>query len=169
MKKVSIFLFFTLLIMSVSTSLKAQENLLPNPGTIDTVSMNPRSVFPLKMNGEILSPANLKDLFASNDAAKAEYQAAKGNRDLGMVLSYAGGFMIGWPLGQAIGGGDPNWVLAGVGAGLVILAIPLGSAYKKRTKKAVELYNNEKLQKPTEIVSFKLQNTSSGIGVVMRF
>lgn len=31
-----------------------------------------------------------------------------------IILSYAGGFMIGWPIGTAIGGGKPAWALAGI-------------------------------------------------------
>lgn len=48
------------------------------------------------------------------------------------VLAIPGGALIGWPLGTAIGGGDPEWYLAGIGAGLVAIAIPLEIIGKKR-------------------------------------
>lgn len=58
------------------------------------------------------------------------------------IFSYAGGFMIGWPIGTAIGGGDPNWGIAAAGVGCVLLSIPLANGYKKNAKEAVSIYNN---------------------------
>lgn len=55
-----------------------------------------------------------------------------GMRVVANVLAFSGGALIGWPLGAAIGGGDPEWYLAGIGAGLVAIAIPLDIAGKKR-------------------------------------
>ena len=39
------------------------------------------------------------------------------------IFSYAGGFMIGYPLGTALGGGEPNWAMANIGAGLKAASI----------------------------------------------
>lgn len=87
-----------------------------------------------------------------------------------MILGYAGGFMIGWPLGTAIGGGEPNWALAGIGAGLVVLSIPLSSSAKKKTIKAIELYNQGLVpKKEIETMSFQFQGTSNGFGLIMKF
>ena len=49
-----------------------------------------------------------------------------------VVLGTAGGALIGYPLGQALGGGQPQWALAGVGAGLCAIAITLDIIDKKR-------------------------------------
>lgn len=126
--------------------------------------------FPLKQNGKVLTVAHLTKIFADNPNAREEFKAAKVNNDFGMVLGFTGGFLIGWPLGQAIGGGEPIWAMAGVGAGLLILSIPLGSAFKKRTLNAVDIYNNGLAEiTEKEKVSFHLENTSSGIGIIMKF
>jgi len=75
------------------------------------------------------------------------------------VLGGAGGFFIGYPLGTALGGGDPNWTLAAVGAGIIAVAIPIGSAANRNAKQAVDLYNQSQeldpvLPKPKmEIIS----------------
>ena len=58
-----------------------------------------------------------------------------------IILSYAGGFMIGWPIGTAIGGGKPAWALAGIGGGLVAVAIPLSISSNKKMETAVRQYN----------------------------
>lgn len=50
----------------------------------------------------------------------------------GNILAAIGGGLIGWPLGTAIGGGDPEWILAGIGAGVLAVAIPLAVIGQKR-------------------------------------
>lgn len=68
---------------------------------------------------------------ADNQDAYVLMDKVKTRTTVVSVFSYAGGFMIGWPIGTAIAGGDPNWSLAGVGAGLITLAfIPAGAATK---------------------------------------
>lgn len=57
------------------------------------------------------------------------------------IVAYCG-FLIGWPIGTAIGGGDPNWLLAGIGAGILIVAIPVSKAATTNALKAVEIYNS---------------------------
>jgi len=87
------------------------------------------------------------------------------------VISFSGGALIGWPIGEAISGGDPNWVLAGIGAGLAIVAIPIGSSAKKNAEKAVDLYNAT--LNATSFYEFKPEYkmiaNGSGIGLAMRF
>ena len=86
-------------------------------------------------------------------------------------MGYAGGFLIGYPVGTAIGGGEPKWAMAGIGAGLLIIAIPISSGANKKVKKAIRLYNKSLIpityHKPSP--SFSLETTQNGIGVVMRF
>ncbi|HEY9178263.1 MAG TPA: hypothetical protein VIN07_11250 [Flavipsychrobacter sp.] len=58
-----------------------------------------------------------------------------GLRIVANVLAIPGGALIGWPLGTAIGGGDPEWYLAGIGVGLVAIAIPLDIVGKRRCER----------------------------------
>ncbi|MBU2940570.1 hypothetical protein KO494_13565 [Lacinutrix sp. C3R15] len=87
------------------------------------------------------------------------------------VISFSGGALIGWPIGAAISGGDPNWVLAGIGAGLAIVAIPVGASAKKDAEKAVGLYNatlhatSFQECKP----QYKIIANGNGIGLAMYF
>lgn len=50
----------------------------------------------------------------------------------GNILAGIGGALIGWPLGTAIGGGDPEWALAGIGAGFLAIGIPVAVIGQKR-------------------------------------
>lgn len=78
----------------------------------------------------------------SNQEAYQLMKSAKSNYDLSMILGMAGGFMVGWPLGTSLGGGDPNWTLAAVGAGLIVISIPLSSKSIKTAKEAASKYNS---------------------------
>ncbi len=92
---------------------------------------------------KLMSPRDLLDLTQNNTAVHKELKTAKTNKDIANVLSFAGGFLIGLPLGSAIVGGEPNWALAGIGAGLIVVSIPFDVAFNRRATKAVRKYNSE--------------------------
>lgn len=77
-----------------------------------------------------------------NEQAYKEIKKAQSTYTLATIISAAGGFMVGWPLGTAIGGGEPNWALAGIGAGLIIVSIPVSQNFNKQAKTAVETFND---------------------------
>lgn len=78
----------------------------------------------------------------SNEQAYQQIKSAKSTYTLATVVSTIGGAMVGWPLGTAIGGGKPNWTIAGIGAGLIVVSIPISQSFNKKAKKAVETYNS---------------------------
>ncbi|MEA3504020.1 MAG: hypothetical protein U9R32_02325 [Bacteroidota bacterium] len=118
-----------------------------------------------------LTLPQLSDIVSVNPDSYKMVKSAKGSASFAGVLGYAGGFLIGWPLGTALGGGEPNWAMAGIGAGLVVIAIPISSGANKKIKEAVALYNDGlkpiTYSKPSP--SFAIQTTQSGIGLVMKF
>ncbi len=136
----------------------------------DTISIESSRYY---QNGNMLNVKQLAQVVKSNQQAYDKVQSAQGNNTLANILSIPGGFLIGWPLGTAIAGGEPNWLLAGVGAGLIAIAIPVSITAKNQAAEGVRLYNNslgnqtffEKQQKP----SINLGITHNGVGVIMRF
>lgn len=87
---------------------------------------------------------NMKQLVAAmepNTVAFEKISKAKSTYSATIILSAAGGALIGWPIGTSLGGGEPNWVLAGVGAGLIGVAIPLNIKFNRQAREAVDLYN----------------------------
>lgn len=48
------------------------------------------------------------------------------------VIGAAGGACVGYTLGTLIGGGEPDYIIGGVGLGLIAIAIPLEIAGKNR-------------------------------------
>jgi len=106
----------------------------------------------------------------SNEQAYKQFKSAQANYTLALVLSYTGGFLIGYPIGTAIGGGEPEWALAGIGLGLVAISFPINQGYIVKTKSAINTYNRS-LQSSTkrDKSELKLTLNGSGIGLTLRF
>lgn len=119
--------------------------------------------------GKNLTPRQLLDLTETNAEAYQEMKIAKTNYNIGSVISFAGGFMVGWPLGTALGGGEANWTLAGVGAGLIVASIPFSISYTKHAQKAVDLYNAGLGQSWLGDVNFGIGFCNHGLGLKMTF
>ncbi|MEM9389420.1 MAG: hypothetical protein AAGA02_03035 [Bacteroidota bacterium] len=119
-----------------------------------------------EQDGKALKPKQMLDIFQNNEAAYKAMKKAKANYDPAIGLSFVGGTLVGWPLGTALGGGDPNWALAGIGAGLIIAAIPLGSAFNKHAIRAVDLFNGDNDKSSTRLY-YGL--TNHGLGLELRF
>lgn len=66
---------------------------------------------------------------------------ARKNSILASIVSGTGGFLIGWQLGAAIVGGEPNWTMVGVGGGLIVVSIPVFSRANKQFLEGIDLYN----------------------------
>ncbi|MCK4679307.1 MAG: hypothetical protein KAT48_14330 [Bacteroidales bacterium] len=153
----------TLIMIVISLSVTGQN-------LADTISIEHSRFY---QNGKMLNMKQLVQAVKSNQQAYKKMHSAQGNRTLASILSFPGGFLIGYPVGTAIGGGEPNWVLACVGAGLIAIAIPITITAKKQATEGVKLYNSSlsneaflyKKQKP----EFTLGVTQNGLGLVMMF
>ena len=117
-----------------------------------------------------LMPRDLLRITKAVPPAYQEMRKAKSNYDAGSVFAYAGGFLVGFHLGQVLGGDDVEWGVLGVGTGVALLSIPFFSTYAKRTEKAVELYNSgiaglPQRQRPV----FRAGIGNGGISLSVRF
>ena len=158
MKRTFIFL---ILLMSLS-QLFAQNQ-------ADTIEVKKGLGISFRQNGKNLSARQLINITQSNAEALKEMKIAKSNYGPASVFSFAGGFMVGWSIGTAIGGGQANWGFAGIGVGLIGLSIPFSSAYSKHAKNAVRIYNAGLNPTAMNKVDFSLGLTCNGIGVQMKF
>ncbi len=107
----------------------------------------------------------------NNAQAYKEIQQAKSTYVLATVVGATGGYLIGWPLGTALAGGEPNWVLAGVGAGLTLVSIPINKKFMRQARQAVTTYNSSVGKATTSIrkPEFKFTLTGAGIGMAYKF
>ena len=106
------------------------------------------------------------NVMESNPEAYELALKAKSGYGAGSAISFIGGFLIGWPLGTALGGGDPNWGLAAAGAGVLVVAIPIMSSANKKLTQAMDIYNNGSSQ---QMGKLDLKIMSTKVGLVYSF
>ena len=119
-------------------------------------------------HGQVLRPKQMLNKMSGNQVAYDYMKKAKTNYDVAQVLGGIGGFMVGWPIGTAIGGGEPNWTMAAIGGGIVLLALPLNHGFNKNAKKAVGSYN-DKGDASSRKIKLDFAVDKYGVGVVLRF
>jgi hypothetical protein len=151
------FLLAVLFILSASSGF-AQSN----PDLSRSFAMN--AVSPsasLPIHEDYLSPRGYRD----NRGGKKSFLYWTA-----FTICYTGGALIGIPVGTAIGGGTPNWALAGVGAGLVGIGIWLEVVDNKRNyallsndKTAADLYASSRR------VRLNLAASANSIGLQLQF
>lgn len=161
MKKIAIILTLLSVIMSFAFGQTASDSILM------------RKVFggyQFYQGEQRLNINQLVNTMKPNEQAYKQIKSAQSTYTMVMILNYAGGFMVGWPLGTAIGGGEPNWALAGIGAGLIVVAIPISQSFNKKAKQAVGTYNGG-LQTSSfwDKNELKLSLTGNGIGLTLNF
>lgn len=122
-------------------------------------------------NGRTLSFKQLANEMEPNRAAYEALKPARTNSTIAAIVGGAGGFLVGWQLGAAIGGGEPNWVMAGVGAGLIGISIPITAKANRQAMEAVEIYNSSLggTFKPIYHPQLLIGSTANGFGLSLRF
>jgi hypothetical protein len=104
-----------------------------------------RSVFlgtSYQQNGKAIDPGDMLDKLEKEPEAADELAGYGAFATTAVILAGAGGALVGWPIGQAIGGEeDPLWVLAGVGGGLIAVSIPLAIVADNKVENAVDAHN----------------------------
>ena len=92
-----------------------------------------------------------------NESVYNLMKSAKTDFVFAQILGATGGILLGWEIGTAIGGGDPNWVIAGVGAAAITVSIPISVNFRKKANSAIIKHNNlitGSIKKPTYHVGF---------------
>ena len=122
-------------------------------------------------NGKNLKMGSLVKSMESNQQAYEIIKKAQSNNTVASIIGLAGGGLIGWQIGTAVSGGNANWTLGGIGAGLIAIGIPIASSANKKAKKAVELYNSSLTS--TSYYEFNPEYNiivnANGIGLTMTF
>lgn len=122
------------------------------------------------LNSKRLSAAQLSTMMKPNEQAFKYINTGRTLNTFGNILGVAGGFMVGYTLGRAMVGGEINWTIPLIGAGLVVVSLPLNASGNKKIRSAVELYN-QGLGKTSFLnkTQWKLACTNNGIGIVVNF
>ena len=104
-----------------------------------------------------------------NDEARMLMMSSKKGHTWATVLSGTGGFLVAWQLVNAgISGGDANWVIAGIGGGLLVASIPIFSTSYNRALDAIELHN-QTVGASGRRIELDIGVTRHGVGLVLGF
>ncbi len=119
----------------------------------------------------IINKAHLKDYIYSSDEALRHFRMATTNEVFSYIFAFSGGFLVGWPLGTLIGGGDPEWYLLGIGAGLIVIGITLDFGRKNQLIKAVNAYNGslDTVASAAPGYTLSFSATPGGLGLMLTF
>ncbi len=83
----------------------------------------------------------LEELAANEQPYNLMLKAKKDNT-FAQIFGAAGGLLAGWTVGVILSGGEPKWYVAGIGAGLAIISIPLSINFKKKANQALQQHNS---------------------------
>ena len=125
------------------------------------------SVF--RQNNTILSPKDLLYVMQVNQDAYREMSIAISCRNSGMLLGMGGGFAVGFIIGRVIAGGEPNWIVAGLGVAGIVGSIALQSAFTTHARNAITIYNNGLKPVAGRAPALNLAISGNGIGIFMEF
>ena len=121
-------------------------------------------------NDSNLTLSQMQEVMKDNKQAFDLMKSAKSNQTWGMILGVAGGGLVGFPVGTAIGGGEPKWALVGVGAAFIVASIPIVKAVNRKTKEAVDLYNADVPSVSSNLnPSFNFSVKGASMGISMSF
>lgn len=115
--------------------------------------------------GNAISKQQAMRLLESNPEAIKLFKQGNSNLAPAGILGFAGGFMIGWPIGESLGGKkDPQWGLAAGGLALVIVGGVLEKSFQKKANQAFDLYNQG-----TVTSYWKVGTNGTGISITYTF
>jgi hypothetical protein len=156
-------LFFGFMTLCLGSKLFGQ-------GITDTIEIRKMALGKSYYLGEErLTLRRLAEITSSDALAHKKIKLAQTCNVFGCVFGAAGGACIGYPVGTLIGGGQPNWIVAGVGAGFLLIGVSVAIAGDIHIAKGVAMYNRGLQQANADTVYFRLNFTPTGIGVVMKF
>jgi len=133
--KYFIILFFATLIFGASLNAQSQST--------DKLEMRTNFFGSKFYKGDTIIGINqVLEEMATNEAVYNLMISAKKDNVFAQLLGAAGGLMLGFTLGTSLGGGEPNWTIGGIGAGLIAISIPISSNFKKKAHSAIEQHNS---------------------------
>jgi hypothetical protein len=94
-----------------------------------------------RQDGNLLKPGSVQNVLLDHPESRSDASAARTWTYVALVPAAAGGFMLGWPVGAALAGGDFNAPLFFTGVGVAAVGMALGKYASNRLATAAEKYN----------------------------
>ena len=122
-----------------------------------------------KKGEEKLKPGQVAELLTVNPEASALFSSGRSGYTLSSIIGAVGGFMVGYTLGTSLASGEANWTVGGIGAGLIVVSIPISVNATSNVRKAIVLYNEGLKTGFLRRPELRLGFTGNGLGFVYRF
>jgi hypothetical protein len=110
-----------------------------------------------------LSHRHVSEILSVDPQASEEFKIALKNYRIGGIMGFGGAILLAVPLVTAFSGGEPEWIMAGGGAALLIGSIPFSRGFKNHAEAAIEGYNARHESGPQTRLYF------SGSGITLKF
>jgi hypothetical protein len=146
----------------------------------DTISMIKKGgTYKFYQQNKEVRFVDLAEIIKENPEATKNIRLAKNNRTfsnifLGLgIITFGYGVLSG--LSATIEEGESSQLVSGtvagiaVGGALIVLSIPMRVAYKKKTRTAIDLYNQEKLSSTNRNAKLQFGSTQYGLGLTVHF
>lgn len=111
----------------------------------------------IQFNGSTLKWTDAGEILKVNSEAYKVYSSGKSMAIVGEVLSYGGGFALGWGLGGYLAGNKNALKIGAVGTGVLLVALPLSIIGQKKVFSSFDIYN--------EAVTKSKKETSLSLGI----
>ena len=127
--------------------------------------------YKFEQNNRRLSWKELISETELNIEANLLIKKAKSQNTISSILAITGGGLIGVPIGQSTTNRKPNWILAYIGGGIVIIGIPISIKATKNVKEGIDLYNSSLNSTPFYEFKpeFEIIANENGVGLSMNF
>jgi len=135
--------------------------------TVDTITILPRGGGYM-LQYDLLRQDELGSLLKTNDEAYTLFKKGRSKKTTTLILSFTGGALIAFPLGQLIANADPYWWMMGAGGACFLVSIPF-SDYQKEYNEAVHIYNEKLRGSPKPKTKLSLGIQQNGLGLVFKF
>jgi hypothetical protein len=122
----------------------------------------------LRQDGKLVNRKEVEEGLLFESAARRYVKRGRTWSTVSLVFASAGGFLIGWPIGEAIvRSPDPNWELAAVGGGIATLSFLLIPVAVGNYNHAIDAHNE--LVGPTQVSfgdgKFRLEPGTQGLAL----
>jgi VIT1/CCC1 family predicted Fe2+/Mn2+ transporter len=115
-----------------------------------------------------LSARQVQQILQVDETLADQFKKSRNLSTYSGISGFAGGILVLIPVSTLIlGGENPEWVLAGVGAGLVGVSIGLSKKSGQHAQQAIEQYNLLHTKKSS--IRPTLQISAQGIGISIKF
>jgi hypothetical protein len=135
----------------------------------DSIQIKRRFGTVYQLDGKTIGPYRILQVVKTDPAAYRQMKTAIIYYDMSSAFAGISGCFMGDFAASITFEHDPNWTMAAISAGMLLVAIPLSIGYDSHARSAVGLYNSSLRYYPGKKTEMKFACTSNGLTVRLIF